>query len=319
MRNAKKSDLRFGATLAAALVVGLGTAAIGAAAASPAPTPQKTFDTPKQAADALIQAAAANDTSALMEILGPDSKDIISSGDPVEDKNAIAKFAEGARAKTQIVVEPGNPKKATLVVGNDDYPMPIPIVQSGSKWRFDSQAGREEILTRRIGLDELAAITFLRGYVEAQKEYASEVHDGSGIHQYAQKIISTPGKHDGLSWWSDDHKPAGPIGDAIAKAMAEGYTTRGAPYNGYYFKFLTAQGASAPNGARDYIVKGVMVGGFAALAWPANYGVTGVQTFQVSHDGIVYQKDLGDDTAKLAAAIARYDPDKSWAVTEDAP
>jgi len=318
MRDAKRHGLPFRAGVAGALAIGFALAGI-VGAATPAASRQKVFDTSKQAADALIQAAAADDVPALLEILGPEGKEIVSSGDDVEDKQGRASFTEKARQKTQLVPDPGNAKKVTLVVGNDDYPLPVPIVQTGGKWRFDSEAGRQEIYARRIGANELDAISFLRGYVEAQKEYASQIHDGSGVRQYAQRIVSTPGKHDGLSWWTDDHKPAGPIGDEIAKALAEGYTKRGAPYNGYYFKFLTAQGPSAPNGARNYIVKGVMIGGFAALAWPANYGVTGVQTFQVSHDGIVYQKDLGDDTAKLAAAIDRYDPDKSWAVTEDAP
>jgi hypothetical protein len=318
MKSANRHDLRARASFALAVAIGFALAFPGGAT-TPVVSRQKVFDSAKQAADALVQAAAADDVPALLEILGPEGKDIVSSGDAVEDKKGRARFVEKAREKTQVVPDPGNAMKATLLVGNDDFPMPVPIVQADGKWRFDSQAGRQEILARRIGTNELAAITFLRGYVEAQKEYALELHDGSKVRQYAQKIVSTPGKQDGLSWWSADHKPAGPIGDAIAKAMEEGYTKRGEPYNGYYFKFLTKQGSNAPRGAHDYIVKGAMVGGFGALAWPANYGVTGVQTFQVNHDGIVYQKDLGDDTAKLAPAIDRYDPDKSWSVTEDAP
>jgi hypothetical protein len=318
MKSANRHEHRTPTSFAFALAIGFALVSTGGAA-TPAASKQKVFDSAKQAADALVQAAAADDVPALLEILGPEGKDIVSSGDAVEDKKGRAKFVEKAREKTAVVPDPGNPKKAILTVGNDDFPMPFPIVEADGKWRFDSEAGRQEILARRIGTNELAAITFLRGYVEAQKEYALELHDGSKVHQYAQKVVSTPGKQDGLSWWTADHKPAGPIGDAIAKAMAQGYSKRGDPYNGYYFKFLTAQGPSAPTGARNYVVKGEMIGGFAAIAWPANYGVTGVQTFQVNHDGVVYQKDLGDDTAKLAAKIDRYDPDKSWAVTEDAP
>ena len=277
------------------------------------------FDTPRAAADALIKAAEANDVQALIRIFGPDGKAIVDSGDAVSDKNHRTKFVEKAREKAEIVVDKTSPKRAVLVVGNDDWPMPVPIVESKGKWRFDTKDGRREILARRIGGNELNAITLLRGYVEAQKEYAAHEHDGSGIHQYAQKFLSTKGKHDGLSWWDENGKPAGPIGDVVARALAEGYTTRTEPYNGYYFRILTAQGPAAPKGARDYVVKGMMIGGFAAMAWPANYGVTGVETFQVSHDGIVYQKDLGPSTSKLAQTLRRYDPDRTWTRTEDAP
>jgi hypothetical protein len=297
-----------------AIAFGLSILVSGTAGAA---APQRTFDTAEQAAAALIQAAGANDVPALLQIFGPDGKQIVSSGDAVDDKNDRAKFAEKAGEKTEVAYDPADPKRAILNVGADDWPLPVPIVEKDGKWRFDSKAGREEILARRIGGNELNAISLLRGYVEAQKEYASERHDGSGINQYAQKMISTPGKHDGLTWWNPDKTPGGPIGDEIAKAIAAGYKDKTKPYNGYYFRTLTAQGPSAPKGARDYIVNGMMIGGFAALAWPANYGVTGVQTFLVNHDGIVYEKDLGPETSRLAAAIRAYDPDKSWSVTED--
>jgi hypothetical protein len=304
-------------TAALLLIVAVAEFSLGAAPA-PAAGPLM-FDTPRAAADALIKAAEANDVQALIRIFGPDGKAIVDSGDAVSDKNHRTKFVEKAREKVDIAVDKTNPKRAVLMVGNDDWPMPVPIVESKGKWRFDTKDGRREILARRIGGNELNAITLLRGYVEAQKEYAAHEHDGSGIHQYAQKFLSTKGKHDGLSWWDENGKPAGPIGDVVARALAEGYTTRTEPYNGYYFRILTAQGPAAPKGARDYVVKGMMIGGFAAMAWPANYGVTGVETFQVSHDGIVYQKDLGPSTSKLAQTLRRYDPDRTWTRTEDAP
>lgn len=277
----------------------------------------RAFDTPQQAADALVQAAEAGDIPALLAIMGPEGKDIVSSGDPVEDKNDLARFAKKARAKMTVSFDVADPKRAILVAGDDDWPMPVPIVEAGGKWRFDAKEGREEILARRIGGNELDAISLLRGYVEAQKEYASQLRDGATMRQYARKWVSTPGKQDGLSWYGPDGKPAGPIGDEIAKLLAEGYTNKAEPVNGYYFRTLTAQGPSARLGARNYIVNGMMIGGFAAIAWPARYGVTGVQTFQVNNDGVVYQKDLGDDTEKIAPAIKEFDPDEGWTVTHD--
>jgi hypothetical protein len=287
-------------------------------AADTAPGP-RTFDTVQQAADALVQAAKADDVAALVAIFGPAGKDIVPSGDPVRDKNDIARFAEKAGEKLEISYSIGNPNQAVLVVGNDDWPMPVPVVRRGGKWQFDAKEGREEILARRIGGNELDAIALLRGYVEAQEDYATEKHDDSPVRQYAQKWLSSPGKQDGLCWTNADGTPGGPMGDEIAKALSEGYTKKGEPYNGYYFRVLTAQGPSAPRGTRDYVVKGMMIGGFAAIAWPANYGVTGIQTFQVGYDGVVYQKDLGPDTGKTAPAIKRYNPDNTWLVTEDEP
>jgi hypothetical protein len=279
---------------------------------------QRTFHTPQQAADALVEAAAAEDVPALLAIFGPEGKDFVNSGDPVEDKDDRARFVEKARQKKQVSFDLGDPKRAVLIVGADDWPLPVPIVEKDGKWRFNSKEGREEILARRIGRHELDAIALLRGYVEAQMEYAEELHDGSLERHYAQKWISSPGKQDGLSWREPDGTPAGPMGDEIAEALAAGYTKKEEPYNGYHFRTLTGQGPSAPLGARDYIVNGVMIGGFAAIAWPANYGVTGVQTFQVGYDGRVYQNDLGPETSTLAPKIQRYDPDKTWTVTEDA-
>jgi hypothetical protein len=305
-------------TLPAALAIACACLwAIPAGAASP-PSTQQTFETPQQAAEALVKAAGAGDIAALDAIFGPEGKGIVSSGDPVEDKNDLARFAEKSREKMEVSYDISDPKRAIMIVGNGDWPVPVPIVEKNGKWRFDSKEGRQEILARRIGGNELDAIALLRGYAEAQEEYALTVHDESGVRQYAQKWLSTSGKHDGLSWYDADGKPAGPMGDAIAKALAAGYTKKGEPYNGYYFRTLTAQGPAARLGARNYVVNGMMIGGFAAIAWPANYGVTGVQTFIVNSDGVVYQKDLGPETAQLAPAIKAYNPDKTWIITRDA-
>jgi hypothetical protein len=304
------------------LLGGLGAAALTLASPAPAAqtaAPAKAFDTPQQAADAAVKAAAENDVPALEALFGADGKFIVPSGDPVQDKNDLARFVEKAHQKMEISFDEGDPKRAVLVVGEDEWPMPVPIVEKGGKWRFDAKQGKEEILARRIGGNELDAIALLRGYVEAQEDYAAELHDGATMHQYAQKAISTPGKQDGLSWKHEDGSWGGPIGDEVAQALAAGYTSRLEPYNGYYFRTLTAQGPDAPLGARDYVVKGMMIGGFAAIAWPVTYGVTGVQTFQVNNDGLVYQKDLGPETGKIAPTIKRYNPDKTWLVTEDEP
>ena len=297
----------------------LSVAALAAAqtATKPAAPGAQAFDTPQQAADALVQAATAGDTAALDKIFGPSGKNLVTSGDPVEDKNSLSKFVEKAGAKTHVAFDVDDPKRAILEVGDDDWPLPVPIVQSGGKWRFDVSEGKEEIVARRIGGNELDAINLLRGYVEAQKDYAAELHDGSKTRQYAQKWVSTAGKQDGLSWYDADGKPAGPIGDEIARLLAAGYTKKSEPVNGYFFRTLTAQGPNARLGARNYIVNGMMIGGFAAVAWPAQYGSTGVQTFLVNNDGVVYQKDLGPDTSKIGKTIKTYNPNKTWIITED--
>jgi hypothetical protein len=279
---------------------------------------QKQFDTPKQAADALIQVAGNFDPAAAKEILGPDSDDIIASEDPVQDKNRAAAFAEKAKEKNSIEMDKKDPNRAILLVGNDDFPLPIPIVRRKGKWSFDTKVGREEILNRRIGANELNAIQVCLGFVEAQKEYAAEKHDDSKVNQYAQRIISTPGKHDGLAWQNPDGTWGGPVGEEAAKALEEGYSAgQGKPYHGYYFKVLKGQGPAAPLGQIDFVVKEAMIGGFALAAAPAQYRVTGVQTFMVSHDGVVYEKDLGPDTLKIFQGMDRYNPDNTWKVTED--
>ena len=288
---------------------------VAAAASQPK---QKEFDTPKQAADALIQAAETFDVAAAKEILGPDSEDIISSEDPVMDKNRAQAFAAKAKEKNSIELDKKNANQAILLVGNDNFPLPIPIVKQKGKWLFDTKVGREEILNRRVGANELNAIQICRGFAEAQHEYAMEKHDDSKVNQYAQHILSTSGKHDGLAWQNPDGTWAGPVGEEVAKALAEGYKAeRGTPYHGYYFKVLTGQGPAAPMGEMDFMVGGATIGGFALAAAPAEYRVTGVMTFIVGPDGVVYEKDLGPDTLKTFQSMDKYNPDKTWKVTED--
>jgi len=290
----------------------------GQAKPSPSQTPeQKTFASAKGAADALITAAGTFDLPALKEILGPDGKDLISSEDSVQDKNRAVTFAEKAREKTTVSVGPKNPARATLFVGNDDWPVPIPIVQRQGKWYFDTKAGREEILLRRIGANELDAIQICRGYVEAQHEYALEKHDGAHVNQYAQQIISTPGKQDGLAWRNADGNWEGPVGEGVAKAIEQGYSNRSQPFHGYFFKILKGQGPAAPLGQMSFLVEGAMIGGFALAAAPAEYRVTGVKTFTVSYSGVVYQKDLGPETLSIFKGMSLYNPDKTWKPTDD--
>jgi hypothetical protein len=290
------------------------------AQATPQPG-QKQFDTPKQAADALIQVATNLDVAAAKEILGPDGEDIVSSEDPVMDKQRATEFANKAKEKMSVTVDKQSPNQAILVVGNDDFPLPIPIVKQNGKWFFDTKVGREEILNRRVGANELNAIEICRGFDEAQHEYAMEKHDGSKVNQYAQQILSTPGKHDGLAWQNPDGTWGGPVGEEVAKALQEGYSFQAGgnpkPYHGYYFKVLKGQGPDAPMGEMDFMVGGAMIGGFALAAAPAEYRVTGVMTFIVGPDGVVYEKDLGPDTLKTFQSMDKYNPDKTWKVTED--
>jgi hypothetical protein len=298
-----------------ALILSLATAPARAAEppTKPAakPAPQKRFATPKEAADALIAAARTLDTAALTEILGQDGKSLVVTEDHVADQNRAAAFAKSADEKSSISQDPKTPKVATLVVGNEDWPLPIPIVNDGKGWRFDSKKGAREILYRRIGTNELDAIQICRGYAEAQLEYASEKHEGS-TYQYAQRIVSTPGRRDGLAWMTPDGKWEGPVGEGIAKVIAEGHAKRYEPYHGYTFKILKGQGPAAPMGEMDFLVKNVMIGGFALVAAPAEYAVTGVKTFIVSHSGTVYEKDLGPKTVEKFKSMERFNPDKSW-------
>jgi Protein of unknown function (DUF2950) len=281
--------------------------------------PQKTFNTPEEACEALILASERFDVPALKEILGPDGLDLVVTEDPVQDKNQSAAFAAEARVKTRIDRDPKNPAVAVLSVGAEEWPVPIPVVEEGGKWRFDSKAGRQEILYRRIGRNELDAIQVCRGYVEAQREYASQKRDGAQVNQYAQRTISTPGRQDGLAWQAPDGTWQGPAGEAIARVIAEGYvdTDRQHPFHGYFFKILKGQGPAAPLGEMDFVVKGVMIGGFALVAAPADYRVTGVKTFIVSHDGVVYEKDLGPETLEQFRMMDRFNPDPTWDPVED--
>lgn len=291
------------------------SAARAAQGAAPA---QKGFATPQQAVEALLKAAELNDSSALGELFGPEGKDLIPSGDPVQDKNHAAAFVSKAQEKKAVVVDPQNSNRAILSVGNNDWPFPLPIVKKSGKWYFDAKAGRDELLFRRIGENELDAIQVCRGFVEAQKEYASLARELTGITQYAQRIISSPGKRDGLYWLNENGTPGGPISEAIARAIEEGYSPSvRSGYHGYYFKVLKGQGRAAPLGELDYVINGIMIGGFALIAVPSEYGVSGVKTFIVSHDGIVYEKDLGPDSLNIAKSIERYNPDKSWRRTDD--
>jgi hypothetical protein len=286
-------------------------------ATTPSQPTQKAFATPKEAVEALIQATENFDVPALKEILGPDGEDLVSSEDPVQDKNNAIAFAVRAREKNDVAIDPKNSKRAIISVGNEDWPLPIPLVNKAGKWIFDTKAGRQEVLFRRIGSNELDAIQICRGYVEAQHEYALEKHDNAEVNQYAQRIISTPGKHDGLAWRNPDGSMGGPVGEGIAKALDQGYTNKSQAYHGYYFKILKGQGPAARLGQIDFVVNGAMIGGFALAAAPAEYRVTGVKTFLVSYDGVVYQKDLGPDTLKIFKDMELYNPDKTWARTDD--
>ena len=290
------------------------------AQATPQPG-QKQFDTAKQAADALVQVATSSDVAAAKEILGPDGEDLVSSEDPVMDKQRATEFANKAKEKMSVQTDKKNPNQAILVVGNDNFPLPIPIVKQNGKWFFDTKVGREEILNRRVGANELNAIEICRGFVEAQGEYSTEKHDGSKVNQYAQRILSTPGKHDGLAWQNQDGTWGGPVGEEVAKALEEGYSFEAGgnpkPYHGYYFKVLKGQGPDAPGGEINFVVGDAMIGGFALAAAPAEYRVTGVMTFMIGPDGVVYEKDLGPDTLKTFQSMDKYNPDKTWKVTED--
>jgi hypothetical protein len=289
----------------------------GQNASTPPQSAPKAFATPKEASEALIRALETFDVPALKEILGPGGENLVASEDPVQDKNNAAAFATKAREKNQISLDPKNSKRAILSVGNDDWPLPIPLVKKAGKWSFDTEAGREEVLFRRIGANELDAIQICRGYVEAQIDYAEEKHDNAEVNQYAQRVISTSGKHDGLAWQNSNGTWGGPVGEGIAKALDQGYTDRSQPYHGYYFKILKGQGPSAPMGKMDFVVNGAMIGGFALAAAPADYRVTGVKTFIVSYEGIVYQKDLGANTLEIFKKMELYDPDKTWKRTDD--
>jgi hypothetical protein len=290
------------ALTAAMLTLGMGS---GASA-------QELFKTAEAAADALVNAAKSRDQQAILKVLGPQASDIVSSGDPVADAETLQRFIAAYDARHQLSMEGGN--KAIMIIGQEDFPLPIPIVREGGSWRFDTAAGRQEILYRRIGRNELDAIQSSLAYVDAQNEYADKDRTGAGKNIYAQRIVSSSGKKDGLYWPDTDGNDASPLGELFAKATAEGYHVGGErmPYHGYYYKILTRQGHATPGGALDYIVNGNMIGGFAMVAYPAEYRNSGVMTFIVNHTGQVYQKDLGPHTLDIAARMTDYNPDKTW-------
>ncbi|MDR3722293.1 MAG: DUF2950 domain-containing protein [Candidatus Acidoferrales bacterium] len=276
---------------------------------------QKTFSSAQEATDALVAAAQSNDEKALLDILGPDAKQIVSSGDDVEDAQNRANFAQRYREMHRLIKEPDG--TTTLYAGDENWPMPIPLVNKGNLWYFETAAGKREILYRRVGRNEISTIHVCQQLVAAEKEYYS-AHN----NEYAQKFLSDEGQQNGLYWKAADSQPQSPIGPLVAEAVAEGYTAThdGAPqtpYRGYYYRTLTRQGASAPGGAKSYIANGKMTGGFAFVAYPAEYRSSGVMTFIVGEDGVVYRKDLGKNTAVLAKAMKDYSPDSSWKKDED--
>jgi hypothetical protein len=298
----------------------LGLAAVAAAVAftftvaAPA-VAQQAFKTPEAAADALAAAAKAGDRKDILAVLGSKAADIVSSGDRVADKNNRDKFVASFDAKHQITME--GDSKAIMVIGQDDWPFPIPLARAKGEWRFDAAAGREEILFRRIGRNELDTIQTCLAYVDAQDDYADMMRKDD-VAPYAQRFVSSPGKMDGLYWPAKEGEPQSPIGEFAARASNEGYALDGGgePYHGYYFRILKRQGPAAAGGAHNYVVEGKMIGGFALVAYPAAYANSGVMTFIVNQDGVVFQKDLGRNTGKIARKITSFDPDKSWTKVE---
>jgi Protein of unknown function (DUF2950) len=297
-------------------LVSLTIAALLCTAASVA-VAQQAFKTPDEAAGALASAAKAGDMKALVAVLGPDGEDIVSSGDEVADAATRQKFIAAYDAKHQIAMEGDN--KAMVVIGPEDFPLPIPLVRKDGMWRFDTAAGREEILFRRIGKNELDAIQSVLAYVDAQNEYAEKDRTGAGVKTYAQRIVSQPGKKDGLYWPASAGEEPSPLGEIVAQATRQGYSVGGGrtPFHGYYFKILTRQGPAAAGGEMDYVVRGKMIGGYALVAYPAEYRNSGVMTFVVNHTGTIFQKDLGPATAKLAERMTSFNPDKTWQKVTD--
>jgi len=274
---------------------------------------QSQFQSPEEAVDALMAAVKGGDTKALSAILGPRSRDLVSSGDAVADRTALQRFAADYDRSHRLEAGGG---KVILYVGSDDFPLPIPIVPDGPVWRFDTDAGREELLARRIGRNELNAIQVCLAFVDAEREYYSRDRNSDGVLQYAQRIASTRGKHDGLYWPTRSGEAPSPLGALAARARDEGYvrgrTSRPAPYHGYLYRILTSQGPNAEGGAYSYLAGKRMIGGFAIVAFPAQYGVSGVMTFMVNQDGVVYEKNLGLNTMRLAENVKSFDPDSTW-------
>ena len=282
---------------------------------------QKGFASPEDAVKAFVAASKANDDKEIIAIVGSGAKDLLYSGDPVSDKERRKRLLEAYDKKNSLVKDG---EKMVLVMGENDWPYPIPLVKQGEKWIFDTKAGKEEVLNRRIGRNELYTIQTMLAIVDAQREYAAKDKDGDGLLDYAEKFHSDPGKKNGLYWETKTGEEPSPLGDEVAQARAGGYqkmgkTQKPMPFQGYYFRMLRKQGKNAPGGAYDYVVRGNQIGGFAVVAYPAQYRNSGVMTFLVNHDGTVYQKDLGKNTAAKAKAIMQFDPDKTWNKAEEKP
>jgi hypothetical protein len=263
----------------------------------------------------LLSAAESPNDAALGALFGRAGKEIVSSGDPVQDRNRRAAFVERAKRNMDIKEEPGDPNRASIVTGEDDTLFPVPLVNSGGRWRFDVQQGKRELLARRISSNEADAIALCSTYVEAQHDYSIMEHDHSGVHQYAQRFMSSTGKEDGLFWEPTDDSMPSPLSDLIRQAAAEGYDTSRdapAPYHGYRYRILTGQGPGATGGTRDYLVDGLLIGGFGLIMWPAEYGVSGTRTFIVNQAGVIYERDLGPNTGAAVNRIKSYNPETSW-------
>jgi hypothetical protein len=275
---------------------------------------QKTFSSPEDASNALVTAAQSNDEKATLDILGPDGKQIVSSGDEIEDAHNCANFVQKYQEMHRLVKEPDG--TTTLYIGAENWPMPIPLVNKGNSCYFNTEAGKKEILCRRIGRNEISTIRVCQELVAAEKEYYSTQHN-----EYAQKFFSDEGQHNGLYWKAADGEPQSPIGPLVASAAAEGYAkseeSAPTPYQGYYYRILTCQGKNAPGGAKNYVANGKMTDGFAFVAYPAEYRSSGVMTLIVNTDGVVYQKDLGKKTDVLAKAMKEYNADSSWQKVEE--
>jgi hypothetical protein len=301
-----------GASLSAAALV-LALSATAAPPANAAQPKQKSFSSPDEAAAALVEAARSGDKKSLLAVLGPEAPKL-GSGDPMQAKYERDRFVAAYEEKHELVKQ--GDARVTLVIGKNDWPLPIPLVKADEGWKFDTPAGREEIINRRIGQNELNAIQVLLAVMDAQREYAAADRDGDGLLEYAQKFRSSKGKRDGLYWPAKEGEPLSPLGDLLAAdPRGKGYTdaTGGPkPYWGYYYRILQGQGKDAPGGAYDYVVKGSMIGGFAVLAYPAKYGTSGVMSFMINHDGVVYEKNLGKDTAQTAGKLSKFNPGEGW-------
>jgi len=274
---------------------------------------QKVFGSPEEAMKVLVETVQVGDKKGILAVLGPDGENIIDSGDAVQDKNVQDRFVKAYEERVEYVKEKQD--QVSVIIGKDNWPFPIPIVKRGEGWAFDTRAGKEEMLNRRIGRNELSAIQVCLAYVEAQREYASTDREQDGVIQYAQKVLSDPYRRNGLYWEVGEGEIPSPLGPFIAQAAQAGYTKKGdkpIPYHGYYYKILKAQGKNAPGGAFSYVINGHMVAGFALVAWPAEYAVSGVMTFIVNQNGTVYQKDLGLKTGELAKTMTLYNPDRTW-------